>query len=88
MNSTDSCTLKLKVSNCQLTKDLYSCTPGTNVFRGDNFAVHIFLWVGWGKLPLTKTQSKTKDVSQGKRKRKLSYTVLGLWTDSFYIYFF
>ena len=55
INSTDSCTLKLKVSNCQLSKDVYSCTPSTYVFRGDNFAVHIFLWVGWGKLPLTKT---------------------------------
>ena len=55
MNSTDSCTLELKVSNCQLSKDVYSCTPSTYVFRGDNFAVHIFLWVGGGKLPLTKT---------------------------------
>ena len=58
MNSTDSCTLKLKVSNCQLSKDVYSCTPSAYVFRGDNFAVHIFLWVGGGKLPLTKKKKK------------------------------
>ena len=55
MNTTDSCTLKLKVSNCQLSNDVYNCTPSTYVFRGDNFFVHIFLWVGGGKLPLTKT---------------------------------
>ena len=32
MNSTDSCTLKWTVSNCQLPKDVYSCTPSTYVF--------------------------------------------------------
>ena len=76
MNTTDSCTLKLKVSNRQLSKDVYSCTPSTYVFRGDNCAMHIFLWVGGRKLPLTK---KKKDIIENKRcflKKKKEKIVL------------